>query len=409
MSRQVVTLTRRRSETTNEWPGEELLSFVSNPYWQPTPIREYIVKIASRCNLACDYCYIYEMQDTSWAQQAYFMPPLVAEKLAERIAIHVADHGINSITLVMHGGEPLLAGVKRMEKYLNTWRSLLDPLTEVKFSLQTNGLLLSEEMMDLLYRFGVSVGVSLDGGREPNDKHRKRRSGAGSYELVANRLQALRRSRYASIYGGILATIDVENDPVDVYESLCLFEPPMIDFLLPHGNWSDPPPRFDATQTNAPYADWLIAVFDQWQSALGWRPQIRIFQDIVQGLSGGKSSSELLGLGPVALATIETDGSYGLVDTLKSAYQGASVTNLNVFDDDFDRLLEVPSVIAGQIGLDGLSEKCNSCRHVATCGGGYLPHRYRSGHGFLNPSVYCHELAKLIDHIDGAKAEVLAL
>jgi uncharacterized protein len=33
--------------------------------WRPVPFREFIVKVHSRCDLACDYCYMYEMADRS--------------------------------------------------------------------------------------------------------------------------------------------------------------------------------------------------------------------------------------------------------------------------------------------------------------------------------------------------------
>jgi uncharacterized protein len=30
---------------------------------------EFIVKVHSRCDLSCDYCYMYEMADQSWRDQ----------------------------------------------------------------------------------------------------------------------------------------------------------------------------------------------------------------------------------------------------------------------------------------------------------------------------------------------------
>jgi len=42
---------------------------------------------------------------------------------------------------------------------------------------------------------------------------------------------------------------------------------------------------------------------------------------------------------------------------------------------------------------------CQGCAVFAVCGGGYLPHRYATGNGFDNPSVYCRDLMKLITHI----------
>ncbi|MEU9838708.1 hypothetical protein AB0C69_05725, partial [Actinomadura sp. NPDC048032] len=38
------------------------------------PFREFILKIHSRCNLACDYCYVYEMGDQSWRDQPRARP-----------------------------------------------------------------------------------------------------------------------------------------------------------------------------------------------------------------------------------------------------------------------------------------------------------------------------------------------
>jgi hypothetical protein len=57
------------------------------------------------------------------------------------------------------------------------------------------------------------------------------------------------------------------------YEELLAFAPPAMDLLLPHGNWTNPPPRPE----NAPsYADWLIAVFDRWYDAPRLQTSIRL-------------------------------------------------------------------------------------------------------------------------------------
>ena len=34
--------------------------------WRPTPFRQFIVKIHSRCDLACDHCYVYATPDQRW-------------------------------------------------------------------------------------------------------------------------------------------------------------------------------------------------------------------------------------------------------------------------------------------------------------------------------------------------------
>ena len=49
--------------------------------------------------------------------------------------------------------------------------------------------------------------------------------------------------------------------------------------------------------------------------------------------------------------------------------------------------------------MAGLSATCRHCPVVTSCGGGLYAHRYRSGSGFLNPSVYCADLKKIITHV----------
>jgi uncharacterized protein len=127
-------------------------------------------------------------------------------------------------------------------------------------------------------------------------------------------------------------------------------------------------------------------------------------------LLGGKGSSEQIGLSPAALAVIETDGTIEQVDALKSAYPGASATGLDIRRDELDALLDDPGIVARQIGRAALSDDCLACPLHQVCGGGHYVHRYRAGTGFRNPSVYCADLQRLINHVrDRVVADVSAL
>ena len=95
--------------------------------------------------------------------------------------------------------------------------------------MQTNGTFLSDSMLDILSRNNIRVGVSLDGNRQANDRHRRYASGQGSYDTVARSLGRLRERAPHSL-AGILCTMDLRNDPVRTYEALQEFEPPVVDF-----------------------------------------------------------------------------------------------------------------------------------------------------------------------------------
>ena len=361
------------------------------------PLSQFVLKVHSRCDLACDHCYVYEAADQSWRGRPMVISPAVAAQTAQRIAEHGRKHALAAVQVILHGGEPLLAGRSRLEQIITALRAATDGVCRLDLRIHTNGVQLSEAFCELFARHGVKVGISLDGDRAANDRHRMYADGRSSYAKVVAAVGLLRSPAFRHLYAGLLCTIDIANDPVGVYEALLELGPPRIDFLLPHATWDDPPTRNAAG--GAEYADWLIAIYDRW-AAQGRPVQIRTFDSVLSTLAGGPSFTEALGLEPADLAVIETDGSYEQVDSLKAAFDGAPDTGTNVFDHDLDTVAQHPGIQARQQGVAGLCEQCQQCPVVTSCGGGLYTHRYRSSNGFGNPSSYCADLLKLIGHID---------
>jgi uncharacterized protein len=382
-----------------EWPETLNLDTLTADGWRPTPIREFVLKIHSRCNLACDYCYMYELADKSWRNQPHVMSVEVVQQIAARISEHARTHNLTRITLILHGGEPLLAGPDLIANVVRSVRIAAGPDVQVDVSLQTNGIDLDREFLRLFDQLAIRVGISVDGDAVAHDRHRRFRNGRGSSDAVAAALELLTTEQYRHLFAGLLCTVDVRNDPVATYEALLRFRPPMIDLLLPHGTWTSPPPYRVPGAPTTPYGDWLVAVFDRWFNAPRQETRIRLFEEIVRLLSGRSGTTEMVGLSPASVLVVETDGSIELSDMLKSAYHGAPVTGLRVDTDPFDAALQLPSVAARQIGVRALSAQCRACRIYRVCGGGLYPHRYRTGSGFANPSVYCPDLFRLITHV----------
>jgi uncharacterized protein len=393
-----------------EWPATLDIPRLIASGWRPVPFREFVLKVHSRCDLSCDYCYVYTKDDQSWRRQPLTMSRTVADQAAARIAEHAAAHGLRSVRLILHGGEPLLAGRDLLGHVVGAVRAATGPGVRVDATVQSNGTSLDEPFLEFFREAGVRVGVSLDGDAAGQDRHRGYASGRGSHAVVDPAIRLLATERYRDLFGGLLCTVDVRNDPVATYEALLGYGPPAVDFLLPHGNWATPPPFRVPGAPDTPYGDWLAAVFDRWYHAPVRETSVRLFTEIMHGLLGGQSATESVGLSPVAVAVIEANGSIEQSDTLKSAYPGAQSTGLHIARDTLDDALLLPSIVARQIRAAALADQCHDCTVMRICGGGQYAHRYRPVTGFRNRSVYCPDLLRLIGHIRSTmKADVDAI
>jgi uncharacterized protein len=362
----------------------------------PSAITQFVLKVHSRCDLACDHCYVYEHADQSWRGRPAALGAETAARVADRIAEHAARYALPEVRVILHGGEPLLLGPGRMDAILRTLRAAIDPVARTDLRLHTNAVRLSAEFCAVFDKHGVKVGVSLDGDRRANDLHRRFADGRSSHTQVLQGLDLLRRPEYRHLYAGILCTVDTRNDPIPVYESLLAQGPPALDFLLPHATWAVPPARYHGVRTE--YADWLLAIYSRWL-ADGRPVPIRTFASLERTARGGRSLTEALGAEQVSLVVIETDGTYEQVDSLKIAYPGAPETGFNVFEHAVDEITGHPGFAARTSGMQGLSAACRACPVVRRCGGGFYPHRYRPDNGFDNPSVYCEDLRTLVENI----------
>jgi uncharacterized protein len=390
---------------TSEWPAGLDIAAEAAAGFRPRAFREFVLKVHQRCNLACDYCYVYTMGDDSWRHRPPVMASEVWQATAVRIAEHAREHDLDEVRVVLHGGEPLLAGRDHLHALVTGLRHTVGDACRVRFAVQTNGVLLDEAMLELFLAERVGVGVSLDGTATDNDRHRRYADGRGSAGAVERALTLLGTDRYRPVFAGVLCTVNPRTDPVGTYEALLRHRPPLIDFLLPHASWSRPPYRPDGALT---YGDWLAAVFDRWYTAPRRETGIRLLDEILALVLGGASRSEHVGLSPVTVAVVESDGAVEQVDSLKSAYPGAAATGLTVAADPFDRALHHPGVVARQLGLAALCAECRACPVHQICGAGHYPHRYTAGSGFLHRSVYCADLSRIITHVQHRVAADLA-
>jgi uncharacterized protein len=70
-----------------------------------------LIKVASRCNINCTYCYVYNMGDKGWADMPNHISAETTQAVSKALC-ELTHIQTRPFAVVLHGGEPLLLGPK---------------------------------------------------------------------------------------------------------------------------------------------------------------------------------------------------------------------------------------------------------------------------------------------------------
>lgn len=355
-----------------------------------------VIKLASRCNINCSYCYMYNLGDLSFQFQPKFLSKRHISLLAGRIRAYCLAEHKKSFEIIIHGGEPLLMPLGNFEYFLEEIRNVLKPDVTPIFSVQTNGILLNRGWFDLLERYAVSLSVSLDGPEAINDLHRLDHRGRSTYQDTLNGIRSAMEFFGSRKEVGVLAVMTPLSDPGTLYSFFKDLKVRNLDFLFPHHNYENPPARVHTDS----YSDWWIELFDEWyfDEDCG-KPNIRFLTQIIVTVLGCNVGFDMLGNHTSNYLIIETDGSIETVDGLKSCGDGFTKEGIHLETHELADAIQAPLIQLYHESHVKLPDMCQKCPISEICGGGFLAHRYKAENGFNNPSIYCRDLVRIIAHV----------
>lgn len=352
------------------------------------PVFDYLlVKVASRCNINCSYCYWFK------DREVYNLPKTmsdgVAHQLLKRIEEQIDEHKLQRFSILLHGGEPLLWGKTKFISFVQGCRNI-QAQRDITFSIATttNGVLIDQEWCDIFRDYSVSVTVSLDGTQDIHDRNRVDFKNEGTYLYVVDAIKLLKKNE---IPFGILAVADVDENPDKiVHHFVSELGIKHFDILIPDATHDDKPKSI---------GKFYKRLFDLWldkyaHDGIG----MRLPKGIATGLLGGDARLESIGYGPIQTCAIMTDGTLEPLDVLRIAGDGTTKTSLNIFKNNFQSVTQNSVWLSAFNSSLNLPKKCSECTYKTACGGGYLPHRFSKDRGYDNSSVYCDDLINIFDH-----------
>jgi uncharacterized protein len=361
-------------------------------------IKGLVLKVASRCNLNCEYCYMYNLGDNTYKLQPKVMSAKIVDALLDKVRTYLTKSGSKTFRFIFHGGEPLLVNYNFYQNFVDKVKKILPTYIKIDYTIQTNGVLLTEEWCKVLGRLGIRIGISLDGFSEEENRLRRNLQNKSSLDDTLQGLRNAQVSKYLKYEPGLLIVINLKNNPTQSYIDCKRLNIKHINYALPHGNYNNFPNDFDIEQTK--YADWLIKLFDIWFSDRNRdKPQITLFNQILNLILGGGGVYDNFGTGQNIYLIVETNGDIEPQDSLKACGDGFTKTSFNIQTHQIKESFQNPLIKLCTENRKKLCIKCQQCDIVNICGGGFLAHRFDQVNYFNNPSIYCKDLEKLIRHI----------
>ncbi len=213
----LVTLTEHGFIVPSRATDTEALNKFFTDYREDTEQMRVTVLTTLQCNFACDYCFQGDHGD--YNKHADKMSLDDSARLAGWIEQRLDELKPKRLTITFFGGEPLLnipVVYDQAERALAACRKRGVTLA---LGIITNGLLLTEELVDRLVPYGLSyVKVTLDGDRDTHNRMRPLRGGQGTFDKIIENVRKIAGKVRVAVGGNFDA------DSVDSY-------PALLDFL----------------------------------------------------------------------------------------------------------------------------------------------------------------------------------
>lgn len=210
-----------------------------------------ILKSLNTCNFRCAYCSLGDK-----TQGTAFSPEQMTAAL-HFFAAYACEQGETTVNIIFHGGEPMLLPAKQ---YGDCIQALLRdfPQLEFRFSMQTNGSILSPDYLEIFSRYDIHMGVSLDGEQAIHDSQRRDTAGQATYAGILENIRTLQQHNISVSALMVLTRQGLTADLKYLKELDVLHLPLKINPLLAIG---DAAGCSDLLLSPGDYGDYLIRVF----------------------------------------------------------------------------------------------------------------------------------------------------
>lgn len=292
---------------------------------------------------------------------------------------------------IWHGGEPLLMGLDFFKEIASISHHLRKQNKHLSHSIQSNGTLVTEELLDFIEKEkDFYLGFSLDGPEHINDKTRMYANGKGAFQNIFRGIQ-MARDRKAFVGSGAITVINKNNLP-HIDEIYDFFNKEKISLKLNHIiDCKDQKLGISPIE----YGKAMTSIFDKWiddYTAINVDPFSQIIGNLITGKPSGCNYSKscqdhFISVGPQG--DIYPCGRFDGLEDYK-------LENINQ-KNGLEKALQ--SNIRTQLKTRTENvEECKECEYVPICNSG-CPHNALIDGNAMGKDPYCAGYKTMFKHI----------
>lgn len=351
-----------------------------------------ILKPTRACNFRCKYCYL--------SNGTKSHTDMFDIDFAKRIVLQIKEtfEATRKVAIIWHGGEPLLWGKENYREILAFMQQELEGY-DVHQSMQTNLSLIDEEYLDILTRYNVKPGFSLDGLKEIHDSQRVGIGECPTFDTIMEKL-ALCRERGMKPGCIVVGSRKHIGRIPELYQFMkkqelnFKFNPLFISGEAEHN-------RDEYGITAQEYADMCIELFDLWFDDQQGKIMESNFVEIASNIATGKATGCMF--------------SCNCQDNFLAIAPNGDVMPCGRFcDDDLRQFAygnlhnETLSEILPRIKQSEIYKRaeyiaqsdCAKCKWYNICHGGCLHDGFLRNGDFKSKTLLCPAYKQIFSHIE---------
>lgn len=344
-----------------------------------------IVKGTNSCNFACSYCSLGKKTNTTIVSKEMLVDIMEYScKLAR-------SRKESKVLFILHGGEPTLISPIEYSLAIETINMKYPDIIK-EFSIQTNGWVISNQLIEFYKKYNITVGVSIDGSKTIQNKVRKSITGRPTYDVVCSNIDKLLRNNIPVSCLMVLSSYALKED----YSYIDFFNERNIHLKInPLLNYGEVYEHLELSIAPGDYSQYIIGLYKYMLEKsinISVSPIDKILEAILT-----KSKIRECSFNP------KCNKSFLCIDYLGDIYPCGKYSDMhqfklgNIYEQNFKILdcKELSLLISRR--TKSIPPKCKACKYVSMCNAGCNAEASIDGR-FNDAPLICEDYKRLFEY-----------